>query len=250
MDRLYPESPRSLWDLTAISHLICHREAVNLERALDVLLRCPMFHGVASSDVLELAQRSRFRTLRKGETLFLEGDPSESLFIVSDGWLKVYTLSPGGERELTIHLEGSFHPVGTLATMLAEPTYQSNCAALEEATVLEIPSSEVRRAVAGSSVLSASVIRFLARRQVSLTRRLEQLLFTELGSRLGAYLLEHASDDGFALPTNSELASLIGTVPELVSRKLGEFYRLGWIRLEKRRVWIVDARALRDLVAQ
>jgi CRP/FNR family transcriptional regulator, dissimilatory nitrate respiration regulator len=248
MDRIHSESPRSLWNLTANSCFICHREAVNLERALDVLLRCPMFQGVASSDILGLAQRSRFRTLGKGETLFLEGDPSESLFIVSDGWLKVYTLSPGGERELTLHLEGAFQPVGTLATMLAEPTYQSNCAALEETIVFEISSIEVRRAVTGSSVLSASVIQFLARRQVSLTRRLEQLFFTELGSRLGVYLLEHASNDGFALPTNSELASLIGTVPELVSRKLGEFYRLGGIRLEKRRVWIVDARALRDLV--
>jgi CRP/FNR family transcriptional regulator, dissimilatory nitrate respiration regulator len=102
--------------------------------------------------------------------------------------------------------------------------------------------------VAGSLALSASAIRFLARRQLGLTRRLEQLFFTELGSRLGAYLLEYASNDGFALPTNSELASLIGTVPELVSRKLGEFYRLGWIRLERRRVWVVDSRALRDLV--
>lgn len=126
--------------------------------------------------------------------------------------------------------------------------YQSNCAALEDATVLEIPAFEVRRVVGGSSVLSASVIQFLARRQVSLTRRLEQLFFTELGSRLGEYLLERASDEGFALPTNSELASLVGTVPELVSRKLGEFYRLGWIRLEKRCVWVMDARALRDLI--
>lgn len=88
--------------MTSNPRPICHRGDMSLERALDVLLRCPMFHGVASPDVLELARHTRFRTLRKGETLFLEGDPAESLFIVSDGWLKVYTLSPGGERELTL----------------------------------------------------------------------------------------------------------------------------------------------------
>ena len=79
-----------------------------------------MFQGVAAHDLLELARHSRFRTLQKGETLFLEGDLSESLFIVVDGWLKIYSLSPGGERELTLYLEGAYQPVGSLATVLSE----------------------------------------------------------------------------------------------------------------------------------
>jgi CRP/FNR family transcriptional regulator, dissimilatory nitrate respiration regulator len=58
--------------------------------------------------------------------------------------------------------------------------------------------------------------------------------------------LEHQHENGF-LPSNSELASLLGTVPELISRKLGEFYRQGWIRLERRRVWIVQPESLRTL---
>ena len=78
---------------------------------------------------------------------------------------------------------------------------------------------------------------------------MESLVFSELGERLAAYLLEHAAAP-WPLPTNSELAALLGTVPELVSRKLGEFYRLGVIRLERRVVQVVDRPALTELAGQ
>jgi CRP/FNR family transcriptional regulator len=61
-------------------------------------------------------------------------------------------------------------------------------------------------------------------------------------------LLENENSDGWLLPPNSLLAAELGTVPELVSRKLGEFYRLGLIQIVKRRVWIVDLQALKNLL--
>jgi CRP/FNR family transcriptional regulator len=72
-------------------------------------------------------------------------------------------------------------------------------------------------------VFARAVIAHLARRHARLTERLEHLFFVELDERLAAFLLERVSDDGYAPPTNSELASILGTVPELVSRTLGEF---------------------------
>ncbi|MFB9992779.1 helix-turn-helix domain-containing protein [Deinococcus oregonensis] len=50
------------------------------------------------------------------------------------------------------------------------------------------------------------------------------------------------------LPTNSTLAAELGSVPEVVSRKLGEFYRLGLIALERRTVRVTDAVRLREIV--
>ena len=61
-------------------------------------------------------------------------------------------------------------------------------------------------------------------------------------------LITNVDQHGWLLPRNTLLAAELGTVPELVSRKLGEFYRMGYIRLEKRRVWIADRSALQAML--
>jgi len=69
--------------------------------------------------------------------------------------------------------------------------------------------------------------------------------------RLAEYLLETLATEGqgFLLPTNSELAALLGTVPEAVSRNLGELYRQGLIRLQGRRVYVDRLEDLRSLLS-
>jgi len=68
--------------------------------------------------------------------------------------------------------------------------------------------------------------------------------------RLCEFLLEKLSQEGqgFHLPTNPELAALLGTVPEAVSRNLGQLYRQGLIQLKGRRVEIPNPQALTDLI--
>ncbi len=68
--------------------------------------------------------------------------------------------------------------------------------------------------------------------------------------RLCEFLLERLREEGqgFRLPTNPELAALLGTVPEAVSRNLGELYRRGLIRLSGRRVEVPDPGALEGLI--
>ena len=55
---------------------------------------------------------------------------------------------------------------------------------------------------------------------------------------------------GFRLPTNPELAAILGTVPEPVSRKLGQFFREGLIQMKDRRVWITDTAVLRQVAEE
>jgi CRP-like cAMP-binding protein len=119
---------------------------------------------------------------------------------------------------------------------------------LTPARVLSLPACQVRQTVFASPDLSRALVAHLARREAELTVRMQRLVLTELGARLAAYLLEHAHPGGFPLPTNSTLAAELGSVPEVVSRKLGEFYHLGLISLERRTVRVRDAERLRDIV--
>ncbi|CAM4007555.1 Crp/Fnr family transcriptional regulator [Deinococcus frigens] len=203
------------------------------ERALALLRHAPIFQGAQEPDLLPLAELGRFSVLSRGQHLFQAGQAVESLYVVALGSVRVYRLSRGGRRELTLHVEGPRQVVAGVAAFQSRAVYPAHAQALQSPTeVLALPVDAVREAVFHTPALAQAVIAYFARRQAELLGRLDSLVFSELGERLAAYLLEHSAAP-HALPTNSELAALLGTVPELISRKLGEFYRLGWIVLER-----------------
>lgn len=217
------------------------------ERALNLLSHAPLFAGAQSGDLLPLAQLGAFGEYKRGEHLFREGEAVERLHLVSRGSVRVYRLGRSGTRELTLHIEGPRQLVAGIAAFQSRAAYPAHAEALETPTeILTLPVQAVRDTVFQTPALAQAVIAYFARRQSELLRRIDQLVFTELGGRLAAYLLEQAQPT-HDLPTNSELAALLGTVPELVSRKLGEFYRLGLIHMERRRVRVLDAAELARL---
>lgn len=223
---------------------------MTLEDQLQLLQNTSIFRDELESDLLELVRPSRVKTFHTSKTVYLEGDAATSIFVVSSGYFKTFSSSPDGSRELTLSVEGSRQILGLVAAFLEPSVHAASCVALETGVLICIPNDVFNLAIERSPNLAKASLRFLANRHSRLIRRTEQLFFSELNQRLGAYLLEHASSEGFQLPTNSELASQLGTVPELVSRKLGEFYRQGFIRLEKRRVWLEKTEALKALLTQ
>ncbi len=205
-----------------------------------------MFQGAQEGDLRPLAALGRFSHLSRGEHLFREGQPIEALHLVSGGSVRVYRLSRGGRRELTLHVEGPRQLIAGIAVFQSR-AYPAHAQALQTPTeVLALPLVTVREAVFHTPALAAAVIAYFARRQAELLGWVDRLVFSELGERLATYLLEHAAEP-HQLPTNSELAALLGTVPELISRKLGEFYRLGLIVLERRTVRVSDPAELARL---
>ncbi|QFP76099.1 Crp/Fnr family transcriptional regulator [Deinococcus sp. AJ005] len=217
------------------------------ERALALLRHAPIFQGAQEADLLPLAERGHFLGLTRGQHLFQAGQPVEALYVVASGSVRVYRLARGGRRELTLHVEGPRQLVAGIAAFQSRAVYPAHAQALQSPTeLLALPVDAVRQAVFNTPTLAQAVIAYFARRQAELLGRLDSLVFSELGERLAAYLLEHAATP-HALPTNSELAALLGTVPEIVSRKLGEFYRLGLIVLERRTVRVCDAAELARL---
>ncbi len=218
---------------------------MNLEDQLQLFQNTVIFRDLPEPTLLEIARQSRAKNFKIGETVYFEGDVVSSVFIVSNGYFKTFSSSADGSRELTLSIAGSRQMLGFVAAFLSPKTHAASCAALEHGVLICIPLEVIEAILNRSPVFSEAVIGFLANRHASLIQKTQNLFFTELNQRLASYLITHSSSEGFLLPSNSELASQLGTVPELVSRKLGEFYRQGFIRLEKRRVWLKDLESLK-----
>ncbi|WP_243095346.1 Crp/Fnr family transcriptional regulator [Thermus thalpophilus] len=212
------------------------------------LAQVPLFRELDPKDLEALAREARPRPLRKGEVLFLEGEPVRALFVVQKGLIKVYKLDPEGRKQVVLHVEGPGRVLAEVALFLERPTYPASAEALEESQVLAIPKEAFFRLVEERPPLARALIRYLARRQGQLLHLLDRLVFHEVRERLCEFLLERLREEGqgFRLPTNPELAALLGTVPEAVSRNLGELYRRGLIRLSGRRVEIPNPTALEE----
>lgn len=220
---------------------------MTLERATQLLSHAPIFSGADRAAVGNLAALGRFQVLARGEHLFREGEAVTRLYVVERGNIRVYRLARGGTRELTLHVEGSRQIVALAAAFQARASYPASAQALQAGTqVFSLPLETALDSILSTPSLARAALAYLARRQADLLQRVDQLVFTELAGRLAQYLLEHAHTP-HQLPTNSELAALLGTVPELVSRKLGDFYRLGFIRLERRQVVVLELEELEKL---
>ncbi|RTI10739.1 Crp/Fnr family transcriptional regulator [Thermus scotoductus] len=215
------------------------------------LKQAPLFRDLNPEDLKALEGEARARRLKRGEVLFLEGEPVHSLFVVEKGLIKVYKLDPEGRKQVVLHLEGPGRVLAEVALFLDRPTYPASAEALEESQVLAIPKERFFQLAEARPPLARALIRYLARRQGQLLHLLDRLVFHEVRERLAEYLLETLATEGqgFLLPTNSELAALLGTVPEAVSRNLGELYRQGLIRLQGRRVYVDRLEDLRSLLS-
>ncbi len=207
-----------------------------------VLSKVGFLEAASAEGLRRLAAASELKELSRGEVLFLEGDPADRFFVVVEGWVKVYKGHPSGDRQIVLHLEGPGSPLAEVAIFLDEARYPASAEAATAAQVAAVPRSTFLELLEREPAVARGALRYLARRQRALIQLLTKLTFQDVLERLVGYLVERleAEGQGFELPTNAELAALLGTVPEIVSRKLWQLYREGLIELEGRRVQVTE----------
>ncbi len=212
------------------------------DRSIRALSAVEFLSEASEEGIRRLAEASELRRLDRGATLFLEGDPVGRLFVVIEGWIKVYKGHPSGDRHLVLHLEGPGSSLAEVAVFLDEARYPASAEAVTRAEVLAVPKEEFLALLEREPKVARCALRYLARRQRALIGLVTKLTFHDVMDRLVGYLIERLEGEGqgFELPTNAELAGLLGTVPEIVSRKLWQLYREGLIELEGRKVQVTE----------
>ena len=85
-----------------------------------VLAKVPLFADLGESDLHRLTEELRGRRYRKGETIFVTGDPGTSLCVIETGRVKLVLASVDG-REVILDLLGPGDVFGELALLDGEP---------------------------------------------------------------------------------------------------------------------------------
>jgi CRP-like cAMP-binding protein len=213
----------------------------------DLLRRASLFEGLDDGHLEELVSRSRRRRYDARQTLFLEGDRAQGLFVVVSGRVKVFKTSPKG-REQTLMIMGPGEPVGEVAVLSGE-SYPASAETLEPTDALYVPRQAFLDMVSREPEVAMRLLSALSARLRSFATLIEDLSLREVGGRLAAYLLSLAKEGGVDEEveldvSRTELSAAVGTVPETLSRAFQQLSRAGAVETQGRKVHIKDRRVL------
>ncbi|MEW2482392.1 Crp/Fnr family transcriptional regulator [Mycobacterium sp. NPDC049093] len=217
----------------------------------EVLARAGIFQGVSPDAVAALVRQLEPVTFRRTEVVFSEGEPGDTLFIITAGKVKIGRKSVDG-RESLITLMGPSDMFGELAIFDPGPR-TSTVTALTEVKAVVMSRSVLRSWIADRPEIAGQLLRVLARRLRRTNDNLSDLIFTDVPGRVAKQLLYLAqrfgSRDGSALRvdhelTQEEIAQLVGSSRETVNKALSDFAQRGWIRVQGRSILIDNAERL------
>ncbi len=216
-----------------------------------------LFRDLSETELNFLLDRALALHYAPGQSIFVEGDPCEGLYVIESGQVKIFRVSPSG-REQILTIEGAGSSIAELP-VFDGGDYPASAAALTESTLLHVRKKDFQELCLAHPQVALKVVKLVGSRLRTMVNLINELSFSSVRHRLAALLLRLAEDTGkttergivFVLPsTNQELAAQIGTVRELISRNLGRFQGIGIIRLEGRRVTVRDVKALQAEVEE
>jgi CRP/FNR family transcriptional regulator, dissimilatory nitrate respiration regulator len=209
--------------------------------------RVPVFHGLPRSQLQALAGIAVPLAYQPGDTIFMEGDPAEGFFLILSGQVKVYKLSLDG-KEQVLHFVGP-DEIFAEVPVFSSGDYPAHAGALRETRTLFFPRLAMRRLLANDPTLAMNMLADLSRRLRQLTKLVENLSLKESPARLAAYLLHMSTElrqaDEVELDVSKgQLATLLGTTPETLSRTLKKLSENGIIEVQTRTIRLLDKAAL------
>jgi len=213
------------------------------------LSRVPLFDNLASEQYTVLESIASEKTVARGETIFSEGDPADHIYIVKTGKVKIFKLSPEGKEQI-LHVFGPGEPFAEVAAFIGD-TYPAHAVALQRSSLLVLPRKDFAKLIEDDPSLALNMLASLAQRLKKFAAMIESLSLQEVPARLAGHLLYLAERQQSAtveldLP-KGQLAALLGTTPETLSRILNKMVNIGAISMDRATVTIHDHAVIEDL---
>jgi CRP-like cAMP-binding protein len=215
------------------------------DRAL--LERVPLLNGLDAAARADLLQDAMLKSYPRGASLFLQGDPARAIFIILDGWIKLYRATEdGAESVIAVFGRGESFAEAAIFDL---GVYPVNALAIEAVRLLALPASSFVAKIERNSAYALAMMASMSSRLRRLVQQVEQLTVRSSAERLASFLLTlSGADDGpvrIVLPMEKALiAGRLGMQPETFSRALSKLRQHG-VSCRGNEVNVVDLAALR-----
>lgn len=215
---------------------------------LGLLLLSDLFRDLPEEHKRRVEEMTVMTRCERGRTIYTPGESGEALFLLKQGKVHIYRLSPDGKK-LLIGVVGPGMLFGDMA-VTGQRMLDSFAEAVEDSLLCVMSRHDVEDFILRYPVVGIRLVDILARRVRELEARLEESSLSDMRSRVAAVLLRRYAQEGAdaVTITHQELADAVGTYRETVTRTLGELQDMGLVALKRRRIRITDTTGLRELV--
>ena len=206
--------------------------------------------GLSGLDTTTCARLDRLKPMvaAEGTALFHPGEAVKGFVIVLTGQVDVFLTGPTGREILLYSIEPGQSCVQTTLGLLGGEAYSGEAVVRQTARLVIVPRETFLDIMEGSQGFRAFVFSAFATRMQSMMHLLEKVAFQRVETRLANCLLAR-SHDNKVIAIHAQIATLIGTAREVVSRRLDTLERRGVVQLGRGAVHIVDATTLKEIAA-
>jgi len=212
--------------------------------------KIPLFDGLSADQHVEVGSIALERPFARGSTIFNEGDPGSGFYVAVSGRVKIFKLSADGKEQI-LHIFGPGEPFGEVPVFEGR-NFPAHAVALETCVCLYFPRPAFIELIKNNPSLALAMLGVLSRRLRTFTVLVDNLSLKEVPARLAAHLLylSEIKDGTDSLDldiSKGQLAALLGTIPETLSRILGRMVKQGLIESAGSRVKLLDREGLEEL---
>jgi len=215
----------------------------------EIIAASILFSGLSDAELDKVNNIAILKSFARSESIFFEGDEGDGFYMVAEGRVKIFKMSLDGKEQI-LHIFGPGEPFGEVPIFHGQP-FPANAMALVKSKLLFFPRTEFIELVTANPSLALNMLAMLSLRLRRFATQIENLSLKEVPGRLAAYLIylgeEQGSPDQVTLDIpKGQLASLLGTIPETLSRIFAKMSEEGLIRVEGRTIYIDDFEGLQE----
>ncbi len=207
-----------------------------------------LFRDLSDRDRTELERMTTLTSVLRGRVFYQPEDVSEVLFLIKQGRVQLYRISPEGKK-LVIATLGPGTLFGEMA-LLGQQMQHAFAEALDDSVILVLSRADLERLILDKPVVGLRMLEITGRRLSDAESRLEDMAFKGIPARLASLLLRLAADRGedeIVGLTHQDLAETIGTYRETATQVLNDLKLSGLIEIGRKRITILDRQRLLEI---
>lgn len=223
---------------------------------LDFLGKIPFFVGISDNELKAIADIMTERIYRRGSILFMEGEFGEAVHFVMEGRVKIYKTSEDG-REHILYIA---NPGDIFAEVILfnEVNYPATAQVIEDTRIAIIHNEDLEKVLIEHPSMAIAIIKVLNKRLINAQSQVKSLALHNTHSRTAEMLLRLVEERGIKTPegieldlniSRQELANMIGTTRETVTRVLASFKKYNAIEMNRSVIRITNLDKLREWIS-
>jgi len=207
-----------------------------------------VFQDLTAREMEDLNRITTMSTVQKGRVFYRPEEPGEVLFILKEGRVQLYRISPEGKK-LVITTLGEHTLFGEMA-LLGAKMHNTFAEAVEDCLICVMSRTDLERLILSKPQVALRLLEITGKRLREAEERLESMAFKGIPARLASLLLrlsdEQASDEVTGM-THQDLAESVGTYRETATQVLNDLKSQGLIEIGRKRIQLLDKEELSEI---